>query len=193
MSGLEPLQSYDAFYAIDARTDDFATDDQIRQMFQTLLADRFKLAVHRETRETSGYWLMAARNGPKIKPVTPADKPAPMPEWFQGKPPEMAIGMEGKIVQSMENRQVALTGRRVTMSQLAEALQPSVATFVSDKTGLPGTYYFAFLFARDGDPNPDTPSVFAAVQELLGLRFEKQKGPVEMLVIDHFERVPTGN
>jgi len=190
VSGLEPD---DSMYQIDATTDPSATEDQVRLMFQTLLADRFKLAVHRETRELNGYGLVAGRNGPKIHPVSAGEQPAAMPEWFKGKP-GLAVDLEGKAIVTVEYGQLALTGRRITMAQLAEALQQPLGAFVLDQTGLAGRYYVAMQFARQDDPgNTEVPSLAAAVQEQLGLKLEKQKGPVEMLVVDHMETEPSGN
>jgi uncharacterized protein (TIGR03435 family) len=132
-----------------------------------LLTERFKLAVHRETRELSGYNLIGGKKGPKIKPVAEGEKPAAMPEWFRGRTLAMAKSMEGTIVQSVEGRgQLALTGRRVTMGQLAEALQDPLKTGVWDKTGMSGKYYFALLFARDDAHVGDRPHGEIANREL---------------------------
>jgi uncharacterized protein (TIGR03435 family) len=164
MVGLEPD---DADYKMEAKSDATAADEQIRVMFQTLLTERFKLAVHRETRELSGYNLIGGKKGPKIKPVAEGEKPAAMPEWFRGRTLAMAKSMEGTIVQSVEGRgQLALTGRRVTMGQLAEALQDPLKTVVWDKTGMSGKYYFALLFARDDAHVGDRPHGEIANREL---------------------------
>ena len=181
-----------SWYVIDAKTDPSTTDSQIRLMFQTLLADRFQLTAHRETREVNGYALVAGKNGAKIKPVMPEEKPAAMPDYFKGKP---APAFEGQVFISKEGDLSALTGRRVSMSQLAETPgNYELDTFVLDKTGLPGNYYFGLKFAGKNSPlGADGPDLFAALQEELGLRLEKQKGPVEMLIVDHMETVPTEN
>jgi len=104
-------------------------------------------------------------------------------------------GTEGKILRTKEGEgQLAFAGRRVTMSQLADALQETVGAFVTDKTGLPGVYYFAIRFADDLSPSDtEAPSLFTAVQEQLGLKLEPHKGPVETLIIDHMEKTPTAN
>jgi uncharacterized protein (TIGR03435 family) len=116
-----------------------------------------------------------------------------MPEYFKGKPELKAI-MEGSIVQSTEYGLRVITGRRVSMPKLAEALQDPLSAFVLDESGLPGDYYFALEFVPGNNPkNIDGPSIFAAIQEQLGLKLEKRKGPVEVLVIDHLAKVPTEN
>jgi uncharacterized protein (TIGR03435 family) len=189
MAGLKPSDTY---YAINARTDESATDDQIRAMLRTLLAKRFGLVVHKEARERSGFWLMVSKNGPKIKSAAPQDAPAAMPEWFRG---TAAAGAEGRILRTKEGEdQLGMAGRRVTMSQLADALQETIGAFVTDKTGLPGSYYFAMQFADDGGPiDNGAPSLFTAVQVQLGLKLEPHKGPVATLVVDHIDKTPTAD
>jgi uncharacterized protein (TIGR03435 family) len=193
ISGVDLIVPVDPFYAIDAKTEESASDDQVRGMFQRLLAERLKMAVHRETKEQNGYALVASKNGPKIREVKPGDEAPPMPEYFRGKP-ELKSMMEGSIVQSTEHGLRVITGRRVSMAKLAEALQDPLSAFVLDGSGLPGNYYFALEFVPENNPkNVDGPSIFAALQEQLGLRLEKRKGPVEMMVVDHIEKVPTEN
>ncbi|SPE40031.1 hypothetical protein SBA3_360005 [Candidatus Sulfopaludibacter sp. SbA3] len=160
-------------------------------MFQTMLKDRFKLAAHREVKEVNGYVLVAARGGTKIKEYKDSDEIAPMPDYLSMKPRnawehQVFITAGGKGYS-------ALTGRRVSIDQLAECLQTEVETFVLNKTGMPGNYYFGTKFVNNRLPDVDGPSLFAALQEALGLRLEKQKGPVEMLIVDHMEKVPTEN
>ena len=165
----------------------------MRLMLQSLLAERFKMAAHRETRDVDGYALTVARSSPRIKEAKANDPPAPLPEWFQGRRPALA-DLEGKTVATGEGPGiVAITGRRVSMVQFADALQLVLQLNVFDKTGLTGNYYFALRFAKEDAPaDTDAPSLFAAVQDL-GLKLEKQKGPVEMLIIDHIDKVPTEN
>jgi uncharacterized protein (TIGR03435 family) len=193
ISGVNLIVSVDPFYAIDAKTEESASDDRIRGMFQRLLAERFKMVVHRETKEQNGYALVTGKNGPKIREVKPGEEAPPLPEYFRGKP-ELKTMMEGSIVQSTERGLRVITGRRVSMAKLAEALQDPLSAFVLDESGLPGAYYFALEFVPENNPkNVDGPSVFAGLQEQLGLKLEKRKGPVEMLVVDHIEKVPTEN
>jgi bla regulator protein blaR1 len=189
MSGIEMS---DTDYQIDAKTDPSATEDQIRLMFQDLLTKRFKLAVHRETREVNGYALTVARNGAKIAPAPDGEKAPPMPDYLHNQA-SFSAAWEGKAIVSKEGKgTVALTARRVSMSEIAEAMQGPLGTFVLDKTGLAGRYYIGLRFA---DPNreSDDPTLAGALQEELGLKLEKQKGPVEMLVVDHIEKEPVEN
>jgi uncharacterized protein (TIGR03435 family) len=78
------------------------------------------------------------------------------------------------------------------MLQLTETLQRLLDLPVLDQTGLSGRYYFAFRYATDADPDIEYPNLFGALKEL-GLRLEKHKGPVDMLVVDHMEKIPREN
>ena len=187
-----------SWYTIDAKTNPAATDDQIRLMFQTLLADRFKLTTHRETRELNGYALVVGKNGPRIEPAKDGDKPAPLPPWFLAKGDTMIPLIEGQIMATAEGNGInAVTGRRVTLTQLAELLEQEMGAFVLDKTGLTGKYYFGFKCLQMNSPlqasAADVPDVFTALQETLGVKLQKEKGPVEMMIVDHLETVPTAN
>jgi bla regulator protein blaR1 len=177
-----------SFYAIDATMDTSATEDQVRLMLQTLLADRFKLVSHREAREVQGYALVLAKNGPRIKSSLPGEV-HPMPEYAAGKPPDP---FEGRVFVSMEGKGTsALTGRGVSTAQLAETLSATLGTLVLDQTGMTGNYYFGFKFLSvQNNPSDEVEgsTIFSALQDELGLRLEKQKGPIEVLIIDHVER-----
>lgn len=84
----------------------------------------------------------------------------------------------------------------VPISKLADELSLQTGAFVIDQTGLEETYYFGFKFRRldyvDADA-VDAPSVFGAVEDELGLTLKKTTGPVEFMVVDHIEKVPTEN
>jgi uncharacterized protein (TIGR03435 family) len=141
-----------------------------RLMLQSLLADRFQLKLHTETRDSSVYALVAAKNGPKLK-----------------------VSTAGEYSQSVSGRRSALeTFAKATMQQLANHLSSYVGRPVLDKTGLPAAYDFTLNWTPDsgGQPNPDLNGVdlFTALQEQLGLKLESQKAPIEMLVIDRAEK-----
>jgi uncharacterized protein (TIGR03435 family) len=118
---------------------------------------------------------------------------APMPDYLEGKIP---AAFEGQIFASAEGKGIAaITGRGVPLARLAETLSAELREFVIDRTGVTGNYYFGFTFRRLDYANADAPevaSVFDAVREQLGLKLERQKGPVELLVVDHVEP-PTPN
>lgn len=206
-------------YNVDAKADDSAAGDprrdersqdrdarqaQFRLMLQAMLADRFKLALHHETKELPEYVLVVAKNGPKIHqttapPVDPANPPGPPTPG--GPMPRGAIRMMGR-------GDLTVTG--VPLPQFADVLSRQIGHLVVDKTGLKGEYDFTLKWTPDegqgqmfsgagggpggppGDhpPPPDAsgPSIFAAVQEQLGLKLESQKGPADTIVIDHVEK-----
>jgi uncharacterized protein (TIGR03435 family) len=190
VTGLPPG---DTIFQVDAAAEPAATADQVRSMFQALLASRFKLAAHRETKELNGYVLTIGKGGPKLKETKPGEPPAALPEWFAGKE-AMIPQIEGKVLATVEGKGIAaITGRGVSMAEMADALQQPLGTFVLDRTNLAGRYYFGFKFLRDdAPPDADAPTPAQAVQEL-GLRLEKERGPVEILAIDHVEKMPTEN
>ena len=175
------------FYTIAATMDANATEEQVRLMLRGLLIDRFKIVSHKETRELPGYALIVGKNGSKLKTASASGKAPPMPDFFN-RPP---AAWEGRIVTSMHGVGIsAIVGRGVSTSQLADELSADLDTFVSDQTGLTGKYYFGFKFLSVQQPSDtaDAPSIFSVLQDELGLRLEKQKGPVEILVVDHYEK-----
>ena len=197
-------------YDIEAKMDSATADalhklseDQGRlerqQMLQALLADRFKLTIHRETRELPVYALVLAKNGPKIQEAKPGDT---YPNGIKG-PDGRAVG--GVIFM---NGRGSATGQGLPISGLVRFLSGQLGRTVVDKTGLTAKYDFTLQWTPDESqgamlkgpgpgpqstsspppPDPSGPSIFTAVQEQLGLKLESQKGPVEILVIDHAEQ-----
>jgi len=157
------------------------TDEQRNQFMQemrvklrALMADRFKLKIHRETKEMPVYALVVAKNGPKIE------------KKGDGLTPQSGMstrqGPEGKML---------LTGTDAPVAYLARELSNRVGRTVVDKTGLHGNYDFKMTFAPDL-ADSEGPSIFTAVDEQLGLKLEAQRGPVEVIVIDQVEH-PTPN
>jgi len=175
------------FYTIAATMDANATEDQVRLMLRALLIDRFKIVSHKETRQLPGYALIVGKNGSKLKTASASGEAPPMPDFFN--PPPAA--WEGRIFTSMPGVGIsAIVGRRVSTSQLADELSEDLDAFVWDQTGMTGKYYFGFKFLSVQHPSDtaDAPSIFSVLQDELGLRLEKQKGPVEILVVDHYEK-----
>lgn len=181
-----------ARFDIEARGPGNPTGDQVMQMLQTLLADRFGLRMHKETRELPVYALLIAKNGPRLEP--------PRDDCFDptaGVPPPAS---DARPCGGFANSPNQMLGARVTMGRLAAALSRRLRRPVVDKTGLGGVYNITLEWTPDEtqpspaptDPSPpaadNSGSIFTALQEQLGLRLESQKGPVEILVIDHAER-----
>lgn len=182
----EWVDSADARFDIEAKTENPVSQDQCRLMVQALLADRFKLSVHREPKALPVYVLVVAKNGPKFKKATPGGPDAKI--TVNGSPVRVGIPMGAPADQNKER----LNGW--SMQQLANFL--STPMFVGgrpifERTGLDGLYEFNldFSFSPPGVPLvSDAPDVFAAVQDQLGLKLEDRKEEVQMLVIDHLER-----
>jgi uncharacterized protein (TIGR03435 family) len=149
------------------------TQDQFRQMLQTLLADRFQLKTHRENKEMPAYELVVAKNGSKLRPAT-AD-PKDQTNWRSARGAEQ------------------YSGRKVSMTTLVWLLRLQAGRPVVDKTGLTGTYDFELQWAAGDPPPPETtgPSIFTAVQEQLGLKLESAKASFPAIVIDYAERPST--
>jgi uncharacterized protein (TIGR03435 family) len=148
-------------------------DDDRSLMLRTLLEDRFRLAVHRTTKEMPGFALVVAKGGFKLKPVEPG----------------------GSSTDSNGGRVRTLTAKKTSMAQVADFVARTLGETVVDQTGIDGAYDFDLRWTTD-DQNPDAapaPTLFIALQETLGLRLQPQKVPVELLVVDHVERVPTEN
>lgn len=147
-------------------------------MLRTLLEDRFHLAVHHESKEMSGYALIVAKGGVKLKPSEPG---------------------EGTTTGGDQGRIWTFRARKIPMSALAYELADSMGSVVVDMTGLDGVYDFQLRWASDdmsstagGDANT-APSIFTALQDTLGLTLQRQKVPVDTIVVDHIDRTPTEN
>jgi len=175
-------------YTVEAAFDPAATDDQVRLMLQSLLAERFKLRFHRVTKEVDGYALSIGKNGIKMKEANAAGDAAPPPKPGKDAPP--AASADSFVSASIPGAGVVLiTGRRASISRLAETLQRFLELPLWDRTGLSGIYDFEFRYAQNvgADIQEDAPSLATALRENLGLTLRKQKGPLESLVIDHIE------
>jgi bla regulator protein BlaR1 len=147
---------------------------EYRRMLQALLADRFKLTVHRETKELPAYALVIASNGPKLEPAKPGDT------YPNGMKDLDGFG-HGDI---MEFGRGLLTGQGVPMAFLVRELSKKLGgRIVVDKTQLGGKFDFTLQWT----PDESGVALFTAIQEQLGLKLELQKGPVEVLVLDHAE------
>ena len=183
-------------YNVEAKLDPLAAEQLRKLVFdqrkiernhilQGLLADRFNLGLHRETRELPIYALVIAKNGPKLRESKSND-------------------LEPHITRA---RRGQITGEGSSMSSLARLLTHALGRAVQDKTGLRDLYDFTLTWSPSQEEFPGSeshdnqqgsdsmhppeglgPSIFTAIQEQLGLKLESQKGPVEILVIDHAEK-----
>jgi uncharacterized protein (TIGR03435 family) len=167
-------------YDIDAKAAGPAGDRELMLMLRSLLSERFKLAFHRDTRELPGYALVVAKSGLKAKRSQPD------------------AGCRSNA------SRVSIDAEACGMRQLAQKLSEVIHLPVADLTGVEGEFDFRLKWTPDdmqakppsGGDKPGTvpvdlangPSVFAALQEQLGLRLEPRKVPTEVLVIDHAEK-----
>lgn len=157
-----------------------ANAQQLRERLKSLLAERFQLAIHPESKEQNVYALFVGKSGPKLL--------------------EAELGARSMI----RKRGTSIIGEAVGMQMFVLNLANSLDRPVLDKTGLAGKYDFKLEWSLDAlnvsspiaatgaetptAPEPNGPNLFAALQEQLGLRLEPQKAPVETLVIDHVAR-----
>ena len=147
-------------------------DDPVRVRLQTLLAERFHLAVHRETKEATVLALLQEKGGAKLQP------------WREGDPPGPSMRLD----------YTRLTCRKYSMERFATAiLSARLGTNVVDKTGIAGEYNFVMTFQPDSPPGAASdavrgPTFIQALQDQLGLKLERHKGTVEILLIDHAEK-----
>ena len=193
----------------DAPRLDKLTFDQRRSMLVPLLVERFNLKYHHETRELSGYTLVVAKGGPKMK-LSEVQPPPP-----DAKPPEPGVdpkpgapGPRRRMLRFMGRGHLEAEGSSTEM--LARVLSQQLGRTVTDKTGLTGIYDYALQWTPDdapppmpggadgGPPHNDSgtdavgPSLFTALQEQLGLKLESSKGTADVIVIDHID-LPSEN
>lgn len=162
----------DVFYDVVARApgEGVLTKEQFREMLRTLLLERFKLSLHHETKKTPVYALTLADNGAKLKTNTTVEKC-----FMRGFPAE---GGQGYSFVGCD------------IGDLVRILSDGVVDRpVLDRTGLVGTFDFKFVampYIRSAHPGDISP--FTAIREL-GLKLEKQQAPIEMVVVDHVEKL----
>ncbi len=190
-------------FMISAKVPPGTTREQFNVMLQNLLAERFKLTFHWEKKETQAYELVVAKNGPKLKesPTTPPpdddDPPKPVsasaarrdengfPVFPPGRQP-MMMAVDGRAVRRSAGE---------SMEELAQLLAGQLRRPVSDATGLTGKYDFTLKWIMGEGPSSEEtgPTIFTALQQQLGLKVESKKAMIDILVVDHIEKIPTEN
>jgi uncharacterized protein (TIGR03435 family) len=228
-------------FDIEAKLPDGAKKDQVPAMLRALLEDRFKLTIHRETREHPVYALIVGKDGSKLVPSPPdtpvdpdrtPDKNETVVDTPDGKVSvrstgrgegatfNMSGGRAGNVKVSMSNGVMHMEASKMTMALLAQQLSPMLDRPVIDMTELKGSYVVSLelsmadmmsaarasgMMVRTGPEggganaagtgdasDPSGFSIFASIQKL-GLKLDKQKLPLEFIVVDHLEKVPTEN
>ncbi len=162
-------------FDIEARAAGPARDPQLLAMLQTLLAERFQVALHHESRVFPTYALVVAKGGLKIRPV------------------------EGGGGSSTKSGRGRIATQRISMARLADALSRLLDNPVVDMTGVTGVFDFTLEWAADSmrppsEPGADVPgaalgpSLFTVLQDQLGLKLEARKLPADVLIIDRAEK-----
>lgn len=164
----------------DPETQARPSSDEFKKMVQNLLADRFHLTAHRETRDLSIFEIVVAKSGPKL---TRSTRPPDGPPTVGYSPGELAVG-------------------NATIADLATFLQRFVTDRpVFDGTGITGKYDLSLRWTPDDaqtEPgheaadNNTFPGFFTAIQEQLGLKLQEEKRPAQVFVIDHLD-MPSEN
>ncbi len=174
LSAPDWVTSPEARYDIVAKTAPGASRDQFPKMMRALLSDRFKLVFHHEERVLNYYALVVAKGGPRMHEPTAGPATAP-------------AGVNG---------QLRILSNRMPMSDVVSLLSRYMRALVVDQTGLAGEFEVKLVWTPDDRPVPEDQqgaSIFAAVEEQLGLKLEARKGPMEVIVVDRAEKVPTEN
>ena len=174
-------------YGLTAKIAAGVAKEQYRIMLRNLLVERFHLTVHRETRNVPRY------------AVAPGKGPARLQDPIAKPPGGRAYGMQ------FAEGHIRFEGYRLSLKQFAEFLTTMLSGPVTDETNIQGNYSFTLEFTPDdrwpgysphwastqkGEP---APNLFAALQDQLGVKLESTKGPLEVLVVDHAEKIPAEN
>lgn len=180
-------QSFDVV----ARVAPGSTYDQFTVMLQHMLAARFGLSAHRETKEVTRFQLVVAKGGAKLKPAA-QDSAAQNPPGAQEKEGYPALGKQGMAIADGRAR---FKDPHAEMNAVAGMLSGQLGRPVMNATNIEGAYDVDLVWvtearAAQGDSGP---TLMRAIQEQLGLKVESSKGPYEYLVVDHMEKQPTAN
>lgn len=159
-------------FDIKAKVGEKVKHEELRLMLQSLLAERFQLKAHRELKEMTGYALLPAKSGFKLKP---------------------AEGNGSSINSSRGAGKVKATCKHVSMPRLADYLSGRMDHPVVDQSGISDAYDFILEWSPDQIGEDAGPSIFTALTEQLGLRLETRKLPVSILVVDSISKTQTEN
>jgi uncharacterized protein (TIGR03435 family) len=190
-------------YDITAKVPDGATRADLQAMLRNLLETRFQMTLHRKSKELPIYELVVGKNGSKLKGeadgaggLEQITGQLAVVERQEGKDgfPSVRLPVSGTVIETKDGRARA-TSKDVTLAKFADFLSGQLGRPVVDRTGLHGVFSFSLYFTPEGLNAPDStdPGIFFAIQEQLGLKLEARRGPVELLIIDHAEKVPAGN
>jgi uncharacterized protein (TIGR03435 family) len=175
-----------------------ATKDEFRAMLRNLVAERFHIKLHIESRDFAAFELVLAKGGTKLG-TEAATKLA-----FQGDFPKLTPGKPGLISRNSMSRGQMVTeirGQQEPVAKLAEILRTAEPRPIVDKTGLTGRYDFTLEFSTDtlqgtavgAAETPGAPDLNTALREQLGLQIIAKKLPFDVVVVESFDRLPTEN
>ncbi len=231
-----------AHWDVSATLPEGASKDQVPKMMQALLADRFKLVIHHDSKEMPVLVLEVGKNGVKMTPSPPDPPPTEMTDdkdgtvidagdsqvrvkttgrMGEGGSTQISGGPMGNVKVSMSNGMMHMESSKMTMAILSQQLTSFLGQPVIDKTGLKGSYVAALDISMEdlqamarsqgmifpgaapattqtnssGVPpaaDPSGGSVYGSIEKL-GLKLNKEKSPVDIIVVDHLEKVPTEN
>jgi uncharacterized protein (TIGR03435 family) len=173
-----------------------ATKAEFQTMLRNLFAERFKMAAHQETRIVPAFEMTVGKNGPKFKESTPHEQPKDdgPPKFGRDTEGYPLVGPGGGMGLAPGHGRMRSTDQ--PLSWFVEMLSNQLRTPVIDATGLKAKYDFMVQWSWDEGPDAMSAaaaSLASAVQSDLGLRLERKKGPVNVLVVDHIEKAPTEN
>lgn len=205
ISGPAWLDTNPQLYVITATIRPGATKEQVSQMLQNLLNQRFQTIFHRETRDVRLYELTIAGKGPQLKDFVAnsyddgkaARRPAgggPDPAYGRGRPE--GLDFPYQYASDGINHAVA---NKVSIAQLTKFLSAQFKRPVIDKTGLAGLYnynldFMPFLPGTGEDlSTASAPDLITAIRVQLGMKLTAKKGPLEVIIIDHAEKTPIEN
>lgn len=186
-----------ARFDIGAKLPKGATTEQIPEMFQALLEDRFQLAWRREPKEMQVYALVAAKDGPKLKPAQIVEQNQPLAMGTDGKP-RAAVMFGGNA------SAITVTAPAASLLTLVGVITRFTSRPVVDETGIEGLYDFSVTFAPETDAGfprgfggntgaaDPAPALAEAVRKY-GLRIENRKASIDLFVVTHIEKTPTAN
>ena len=192
---------------VDATMPPETTKGQFQEMLRNLITERFALKYHAGKKEITGYSLVIDKNGPKLKESADqgeAEYARPRPPTgrdsygFPVYPP--SAGKMMGTTQTGDRSQIF--AQQITLQSLASSLSSELKTTVTDATGLTAKYDFKLSYASPeplawpkGKPEglEPVPDIFSAVRSQLGLRLDRKAVTVEIFVVDHMEKTPSGN
>lgn len=192
-----PAWLSDKSFDIEARVPDGTPSGELNAMLQSLLEERFALGLHRITRTKQGYAITMGKGGPKLTPAAPPSNPSrKLNEKEQESQLTQAMtAMQERIESSINDKksELGLTIRSwpsITLDELAQRLERYTDAPVVDGTGLTGKYSVTIEISQNPDSSGNT--IFDAVEQL-GLKLEPRKVPIDILVVDQINQVPTAN